>query len=415
MNRKRLVFALLAVSAACLMLLCKFETASGPTPYTVFDGKTVTSSSNDIGKGVKTFTIPGSLPIFGNRGVTISAASNDSIYMNGIISSYDGKTGILSVDVDSIKGSGSFSNWNVVLVKTFQELQDSLRQAYVDMKFGMFLHFNMSTFDRCCCPECISVTGEWGKAWTNEKEFNPTAINCGQWAEVAKSAGCKYVVLTSKHHDGFCLWPTKYTTHCVTNSSYSGDIIRQFVDSVRSRGLKPGLYYSMRDFSNSYDTNFVKGQLTELLSNYGDLACLWFDGWGWDMGYKKVPYKMVSNLIKSIQPHCLLIENNHEYTTAHSEIVEYEIPIDGVPQISSTPPPSEGNEPICIDSKNISCWFWHPTEECQIRSASAIVSKLQLCNSRNASYLLDLTPDRRGLIPDCQVETMKQVGDLRNK
>jgi len=277
------------------------------------------------------------------------------------------------------------------------------------MKFGMFVHFNMSTFDRCCCPECYSVTGEWGLPNTDEKKFNPTALNCGQWADIAKSAGCKYVVLTSKHHDGFCLWPSQWTNHCVKNAACTTDVIRQFVDSVRSRGLKPGLYYSIRDLTNGIDTNFIKRQLTELLSNYGDIVCLWFDGWGWDAGYRRVPYTMVRNVIKKIQPSCMLIENNHEYTTAHSDIIEYEMPIDGPPKLDNVLP-AEGNEPIRADVGH--CWFWHPIDSCTIVSASYIVSRLNLCNARHASYLLDLTPDTTGRIPQCQADRMQEVGQL---
>ncbi|MGA2507332.1 MAG: alpha-L-fucosidase [Chitinispirillaceae bacterium] len=412
MNRKNLLFAFLVAAAAGVIVLCNIQTASGPTPYSVFNDQTTSSSSVAVGMGPKTFIIPASLPIVaGDRTVTITAATNDSIFMDGIITSYDVKTGSLTVNVTTIKGSGTINNWKVVLGKTFDEVQDSLRQAYTNMQFGMFLHFNMSTFDRCCCSGCYSVTGEWGLPNTPEIEFRPNNLSCGQWADVAKSAGCKYVVLVSKHHDGFCLWPSQWTNHCVKNAACTTDVIRRFVDSVRSRGLRPGLYYSIRDLTNGIDTNFIKHQLTELLSNYGDLVCLWFDGWGWDAGYNRVPFTMVRNLIKSIQPYCLLIENNHEYTTKHSEIVEYEMPIDGPPKLNNVLP-AEGNEPIRQDVGH--CWFWHPIDSCTIMSASYIVSRLNLCNSRNASYLLDLTPDTTGVIPGCQVEVMKEVGQIRN-
>jgi alpha-L-fucosidase len=410
MNRKGLLLAFCIAASAGVIVLCNMETASGPTPYSVFSGQTTSSSTVVVGTGQKSFIVPVSLPLFASdqTTVTITNASNDTVYMVGFITSYDYKTGSLMVNVIKTNGQGSSSSWKIVRSKTYDEIQDSLRHAYADMRFGMFIHFNMSTFDRCCCPECYSVTGEWGLPNADEKKFKPSRLNCGQWADIAKSARCKYVVLTSKHHDGFCLWPSQWTNHCVKNASITTDVIRQFVDSVRSRGLKPGLYYSIRDLTNGIDTNFIKRQLTELLTNYGDLVCLWYDGWGWDAGYKRVPYKMVLNLIKKYQPYCMLIENNHEYTTAHSEIVEYEMPIDGPPKIGNTQP-TEGNEPIRVDAGH--CWFWHPIDSCTIMSPDYIISRLTLCNSRNASYLLDLTPDTTGLIPDCQVQTMQQVGD----
>ena len=392
-----------------VIVVCNIETASGPTPYKVFKGEASSSSSIEIGLGNKIIAIPASLPLAGTgRTVTITAASNDSLFMKGIIKSYDGSSGNLSVDITQINGFGTYSNWKVVLGKTDAEIQDSLRQAYTNLKFGMFLHFNMSTFDRCCCTGCYSVSGEWGLANTQETEFNPTALNCGQWADVAKSAGCKYMVLVSKHHDGFCLWHSQYTNHCVSHAACTTDVIREFVDSARAEGMKVGLYYSIRDLTNGYSLSFIKGQLTELLSNYGDLICLWFDGWGWGPGYNRVPYDTIRNLIKSIQPHCLIVENNHEFTTVHSEMIEYEMPIDGPPPIGNIRP-AEGNQPIRSDM----IWFWHPDRNCDLKSAQSIVDELNANNSRNASYLLDLTPDTTGLIPQCQADRMHEVGVLR--
>lgn len=403
-------FSLVVIITVGIIVRCNIQTASGPTPYSIFKGQTNSSSSISIGTGTKSLVIPASLPIVGNIGrtVTITAAQNDSIYMNGIITSYNITSGSLVVDVTYVQGSGSFSNWILVLGKTDAEVQDSIRQAYTNMNFGMFVHFNMSTFDRCCCSGCYSVANEWGLANTNEKEFNPTNLDCGQWARIAKSAGCKYIVLTSKHHDGFCLWPSKYTSHCVTNAACTTDVIKAFVDSARAYGLRPGLYYSIRDFTNGYTMSFIKNQLGELLTNYGDLACLWFDGWGWAMGYNYVPYDTIRNFIKSIQPRCLLIENNREGTTVHSELIEYEIPVTDVPKTDNVLP-AEGNEPIRTDN----LWFWHPVGQCDLKTAQFIVDRVTLCNSRNASYLLDLTPDTTGQIPQCQVDRMKEVGQLR--
>lgn len=288
-----------------------------------------------------------------------------------------------------------------------------LRNQYDAMKFGMFLHFNMSTFDRCCCATCLSVSGEWGLArgtpptGAMASEFRPSQLNCGQWADVAKSAGCKYAVLTSKHHDGFCLWPTKFTTYCVSNATVTTDVVKAFTDSMRLRGLKVGLYYSIRDLTNGYQIPFIKGQLTELLTNYGPLVCLWFDGWGWDVGYNRVPYDTIHNLIKSIQPECLIIENNHRYTMSNTEIVEYEMPIDGAPGASNVLP-AEGCQAIRASADH--CWFWHPTGNCTLMPVQEIIAELTTNNQRHANFLLDLTPDTLGLIPQCQADQMAQVG-----
>jgi alpha-L-fucosidase len=274
------------------------------------------------------------------------------------------------------------------------------------MKFGMFFHFNMSTFDRYTV---YSVSGEWGLANTDEKIFRPSALNCGQWADVAKSAGCKYMVLTTKHHDGFCLWPSRYTTHSVANATVKTDVVKQFADSARSRGMKVGFYYSIRDLTNGYATSFVKGQLSELLTQYGEITCLWFDGWGWGPGYNKVPYDSVRNLIKRLQPRCLMIENNHKYAMDHTEIIEYEMPIDGPPGANNTLP-AEGCQVIRASADH--CWFWHPIDECTMMPAQTIVDELNINNARHAAYLFDLTPDTTGRVPQCQADRMKEVGTL---
>lgn len=289
------------------------------------------------------------------------------------------------------------------------------KSNYTAMKFGIIFHFNMSTFDRTVCEKCYSVAGEWGLGQTSTPaaEFNPTSLDCGQWADAAKAAGAKYMVLTVKHHDGFCLWPSKYTEYSVKNAGVKTDVVKEFVDSARSRGMKVGFYYSIRDLTNGYSTPFIKNQLSELLSNYGEVTCMWFDGWGWGPGYTAVPYDAIKTYIKSIQPNCLIVENNHEYNTTHSEIIEYEMPIDG-PVASNNILPAEGVDPIRLQTAQYApLWFYHPLGNCEIQPPENIVDKIQQCNSRHANYLLDLTPDTTGRIPQCQVECMHSVGALR--
>jgi alpha-L-fucosidase len=406
--------AVLGIAGA--VVRCTIETASGPTPYVVFSGEAVSTTSVTIGRGAKNFVIPSGLVMNGiGRWVTIKAIGTDTNFMKGIITSYDRAGGSLMVNVTDTGGSGTYCNWIVALGKTATEVLDSVKQAYADLKFGMFFHFNMSTFDRCCCDRCYSVSGEWGLANRDPKIFKPSRLDCGQWADVAKSAGCTYMILVAKHHDGFCLWPSRYTEYSVKNAACTTDVVRQFVDSARSRGMRAGFYYSIRDLTNGTGVGFIKGQLTELLTNYGnDILCLWFDGWGWDAGYKKVPYDTIRSCIKNIQPNCLIVENNHEFTTTHSEILEWEMPIDGPPPLNNIRP-AEGNEPIRYSSATKErCWFWHPIGNCDLMPAQMIVDHLQSNNKGNAAYLLDLTPDTTGRIPECQADRMKEVGQLLN-
>jgi alpha-L-fucosidase len=417
MKRTILIVAvIMAFASGIILTKCDFKTAYGPTPYSIFEGVTSSTASLTIDSGTQNLIVPPSLPLPSGQKIFIKYSVVDSILMEGTITSYNRSTGALVVQVTRVNGSGTYSNWIVTLGLTAQQILDSLQKAYLDMKFGMFVHFNMSTFNRCCCAECISTAGEWGvaaSATVTPDLFHPGNLNCGQWADIAKSAGCKYMILTSKHHDGFCLWDSKLTQYSVAHSSWrggKGDVIKEFADSARARGLKVGLYYSIRDFTNGYSLSFVKGQLAELLTNYGEITVLWFDGWGWGPGYIKVPYDTVRNLIKSIQPHCLILENNHYYKLQYTELVGYEMPVDGAPKVDNILP-AEGCNVVHAGSDY--CWFWHPSDECLLKSPQTVVDQLNSNNSRNANYLFDLTPDTTGLIPQCQVDLMKQVGQLR--
>jgi alpha-L-fucosidase len=305
--------------------------------------------------------------------------------------------------------------WSPIGHFTTQSLAP-LQNAYVAQKFGMFIHFNMSTFARYNYP---SPGGEWESGNENENLFNPTSLNCGQWADVAKSAHCKYVVLTAKHHGGFCLWPSKgpwsIKPHGIAQSAWyqqngNRDVLKEFVDSVRSRGMEPGFYYSVRDETNPPTLPMVLGQLTELLTNYGDIKVIWFDGWGWKVGYLQIPYAPVANLVHELNAklghHTIISENNHQKALWNTEIVQYEIPIDGPPLAGNTLP-SEGNEPIRLDN----CWFWHPMTSSS-KSTQFILNRINSSNAVNTTYLLDLTPDTSGLIPQYQVQAMNDIGTI---
>src|SRR5208283_1667467 len=128
---------------------------------------------------------------------------------------------------------------------------------------------------------------EWGLGNEDEKIFNPTRLDARQWVRAAKAGGFKTVILTAKHHDGFCLWPSKYTEHCVKNSPWrggKGDVVRELADACHEEGLKLGLYLSPWDrHEKSYGDSprynqHYRNQLTELLTNYGPIAEVWFDG-----------------------------------------------------------------------------------------------------------------------------------------
>jgi alpha-L-fucosidase len=318
--------------------------------------------------------------------------------------------------VQAISNGGKVGWSRVWLFTTKADPVFQLQKDYVAQKFGMFIHFSMATFARNQYPD---PQGEWELGGENENLFQPDSLDLGKWADVAKSAHCKYAVVTTKHHGGFCLWPSKgpWTAnhpHSIVQSTWyaahgNRDILREFVDSMRSRNVEPGFYFSIWDRTNAANIALVKGELTELLSNYGDIKVIWFDGWGWKVGYRVIPYDTVAALVHklndSLGHHTIISENNHKFQLYNTELAQYEIPLDG-PPISGNTIPAEGNEPIRGDNS----WFWHPMNA-EIKGTSFILDRIRAANAVNATYLLDVTPDTLGMIPGDQVQRMKEIGD----
>jgi alpha-L-fucosidase len=148
------------------------------------------------------------------------------------------------------------------------------QKKWMSLKFGMFLHFGINTF----------YDLEWSDGTLDPAKYDPKELDTDQWCSVAKAAGMKYVVIVTKHHDGFCNFPSKYTKYSVESTPFGKDLVKMVVDSARKHGLEVGLYYSLWDRhepsypdDNAY-TEFMKNQLTELLTNYGPICELWFDG-----------------------------------------------------------------------------------------------------------------------------------------
>jgi alpha-L-fucosidase len=173
--------------------------------------------------------------------------------------------------------------------------------------YGMFIHFGVNTFNEI----------EWSKGNLPASSFNPTNLNCDQWIKTAKDAGFRYVILITKHHDGFCLWDSKLTDYDVASAPVKADIVAEVSKACKKYGLEFGLYYSLwdrhepkhNDKNPQVYVDFMKNQLTELLTNYGTVCELWFDG-AWAKKDTAWHIEEVYRHIKKLQPNCLVTVNH---------------------------------------------------------------------------------------------------------
>jgi alpha-L-fucosidase len=200
------------------------------------------------------------------------------------------------------------------------------QRAFMAMRFGMFIHFGINTY----------YNEEWTDGTKSPSVYNPNELDTDQWCRLAKSAGMKYVVFTTKHHEGFCNWPTKHTTYSVKSTPFKHDVVKMLSASCQKYDLKLGLYYSLWDrheptYKDDYAyTEFMKGQLKELLTGYGTISLIWFDG-AWDkcpeINKGDIPKEKIQELwrnegafrwqmdhlysyIKHLQPECLVMNNS---------------------------------------------------------------------------------------------------------
>src|SRR6202453_635963 len=204
-----------------------------------------------------------------------------------------------------------------------------LQQQFLDLRFGMYIHLNMATYEQ----------REWGDPKASPTLFNPKNLDTDHSAHAARSAGMAYGCLTTKHHDGFCLWPTKSGSANVQDATYQRDIVRAYVDSFRAQGLKTCLYFSILDLRANIrpycvtrqKIDKVKKQLTELLSNYGEITALVIDGWNaaWSrLKYEEMPFLEIYNHVKQLQPNCLMSDYNQGRFPApalyYTDVKQYE-------------------------------------------------------------------------------------------
>jgi alpha-L-fucosidase len=284
---------------------------------------------------------------------------------------------------------------------------EALQRAFVDLRFGMFLHFGILTY-----------TGKWSEANLPIEQFNPTQLNAEQWADAAVSAHMKFGVLTTRHHDGFALWPSAASTFNVGHISWmggKGDVVRAYVDAFRSRGLLPGLYYSIWDNTQGIGNgtvtpaqlSYVKAQLTELLSNYGPIPILVIDGWAWKTGHQTVAYQEIRDLVKSLQPDCLLTDHTHLGDPWDVDIVNFEEPAMVFAPTNNRYPAQQEQK---LNSTGGNDWFWAPNIGGLMSVSTVVAGHLAKLEPVWTNFLLNCPPNRDGLLDPAMVTLLAQVG-----
>ncbi len=304
--------------------------------------------------------------------------------------------------------------------------------AWQQREIGVFIHFGMNTF----------TGGEWGNGQEDPRRFNPTALDCRQWAEVSRDLGAKSIILVAKHHDGFCLWPSRFTEHSVKASRWrngQGDVVKELADACREFGLKFGIYLSAADLHHpaygidheAYNT-YYKNQLRELLTGYGEISEVWFDGASPHQRRQKYDYTGYYALIRKRQPNAVISIKGPDVRWVGNEAGqarESEWSVIPLP----TPPeqydwrdlqgPDLGSRqrlqgakylhwyPAQADVSMRPGWFYRRSEDRLIKSLRQLTDIYYGSVGRNAALLLNLTPDQRGLIPELDAQRAKEFGD----
>ena len=333
----------------------------------------------------------------------------------------------------------------------FEFSQEEYRRRvswYTQARFGMFIHWGLYA---------IPARGEWVRSVEKipseiydryAEEFDPKHCDIRSWVRAARDAGMKYVILTAKHHDGFCLFDTAYTDFKSTNTAAGRDFVREFVDACREYGLRVGLYFSIidwrhPDFPHYGDKNhpmrddpaytnenrdfdryleFMHGQVRELCTNYGKLDILWFDFSYGDLRGEAWKATKLIEMVRSLQPD-VIIDNRLEVsgegfgslaackpTAYHGDFVSPEqiIPPHGLRDVKGEPLVWES----CVTMNNH--WGYHATDR-YFKPAPMLIKNLVECVSKGGNLLLNVGPNAQGRIPEQSLKIFSEIGAWMDK
>ena len=304
--------------------------------------------------------------------------------------------------------------------------------AWHEMELYFFIHFGPNTF----------TDKEWGHGDEPEDIFNPTQLDCRQWARIAKQAGAKGIIITAKHHDGFCLWPSKYSTHTVRESKWKdgkGDVLKDLSQACRENGLKFGVYISPWDRNHpkygtaEYNDVYVN-TMKEIFASYGSIWELWWDGangegpngkkqvYDWDRFKKTVKTISPRTVVFSdVGPHIRWVGN--ERGIAGKTNWNYLDTVGFTPGLGapSTDTLNAGNKfgktwiPAECDVSIRPGWFYHANEDDKVKSGEQLFDLYLKSVGRGSNLLLNIPPDRRGLIHENDSAALMAFKKLRDQ
>jgi alpha-L-fucosidase len=336
------------------------------------------------------------------------------------------------------------------IIKKAANVKPTPRQLrWQNLELTGFFHFGVNTF----------TDKEWGDGTEDPAVFNPTNLNAKQWVKVAKEAGIKQVIITAKHHDGFCLWPSKFTEHSVKNSPWEngkGDVVKEVTEACKEMNIGFGIYLSPWDRNNSsygteaYNDYFVN-QLTELLTNYGTVDEVWFDGANGEgkNGKKQVyDFSRWYKLIRKLQPQAVIAIMGPDVRwvgteTGYGREQEWSVvPVDvmdtkevsGNSQTSVAIKPTGdmrgdvlGSREKILKAKALAWypaetdvsirpgWFYHSNEDDKVKSPEKLMDIYFNSVGRNGVLLLNIPPNKQGLLSDADIKSLVGWKKLRDE
>ncbi len=297
--------------------------------------------------------------------------------------------------------------------------------AWRGLERYLFCHFGPNTF----------TDKEWGGGNEDPNLFNPTDLDCLQWAKAAKSAGFAGIVITAKHHDGFCLWPSKFSTHTVAQSSWragKGDVLADLSKACRKVGIKMGVYLSPWDRNHpaygtpAYNQVFAS-MLREVLGNYGPIFEVWFDGANGEgpNGKKQVyDWPLFIRTVRKYQPNAVIFSDagpdirwigNEEGIAGETNwaLVDrsrYSPGHASTEELNHGYPDGRDYVPGECDVSIRPGWFYHPEENDKVKSVSQLMSIYERSVGRNANLILNVPPDRAGRFNDADLRALDGFG-----